>query len=393
MWKIHGKTYDLTPFIEKHPGGAEILIQTRGLGDCSALFESYHAFSDRESIMGILQKYEIVGVEETTTTRYDFASYRELSDRVHSILPSRESIKATKSWCFLNTFTFGVYMSILYFMVMSQDIIVKCFCATFVGLLESSITFNILHDSSHYAISVYPKANNLIGDFIQSWFLWNHRIWFYHHVYAHHSFTGSNNDPDHGLYNFTNNGHIINAICLVLPGQYLLQVFSYILTSITRNYSNVSGNKMMIPSDIHIFSYLSIFVMLFKLGILCNSGIMSILCYSIVINGLYYINVFGDHDFYETKIDNHYDGPDWAKRQIYNSGNFMNDSIIWTYVFSGINYQIEHHLFPNMCGHLYPSISPIVKDFCKERGWPYVHHPTFYSSYLSFMKRVRHKNA
>jgi cytochrome b involved in lipid metabolism len=46
MWSIYGNTYDLTSFIAHHPGGKEILENTRGIGDCTALFESYHAFSD-----------------------------------------------------------------------------------------------------------------------------------------------------------------------------------------------------------------------------------------------------------------------------------------------------------------------------------------------------------
>ena len=50
MWNIYGKIYDLSNLIEHHPGGSEILIKTKGLDDCSALFECYHAFSDIGSI-------------------------------------------------------------------------------------------------------------------------------------------------------------------------------------------------------------------------------------------------------------------------------------------------------------------------------------------------------
>jgi len=37
----------------------------------------------------------------------------------------------------------------------------------------------------------------------------------------------------------------------------------------------------------------------------------------------------------------------------------------------GLNYQIEHHLFPSMpCANL-PRAQPIVRDFCAERGIDY----------------------
>lgn len=38
---------------------------------------------------------------------------------------------------------------------------------------------------------------------------------------------------------------------------------------------------------------------------------------------------------------------------------------------SGIQYQIEHHLLPDICYTRYPAISPIVERFCRERGYPY----------------------
>ena len=42
----------------------------------------------------------------------------------------------------------------------------------------------------------------------------------------------------------------------------------------------------------------------------------------------------------------------------------------------GLNYQIEHHLFPRLHNGHYPAVAPIVKAWCKEQGYPYVHYPT-----------------
>lgn len=44
IWWIHGNGYDLSNFFERHPGGKEAILLGRGR-DCTALFESYHAFS------------------------------------------------------------------------------------------------------------------------------------------------------------------------------------------------------------------------------------------------------------------------------------------------------------------------------------------------------------
>jgi linoleoyl-CoA desaturase len=68
----------------------------------------------------------------------------------------------------------------------------------------------------------------------------------------------------------------------------------------------------------------------------------------------------------------------------------MNDNLVWTYAFGAINYQIEHHLFPNMSSVHYPAVKPIVVKFCKEHNIPYVHHPTLLGAYKSFLKMMEY---
>jgi linoleoyl-CoA desaturase len=70
---------------------------------------------------------------------------------------------------------------------------------------------------------------------------------------------------------------------------------------------------------------------------------------------------------------------------------FANDNILWTLWFGGINYQIEHHLFPNMSNFHYCTVAPIVKKFCLERRIPYVAKDTVIDAFKSFTKRVKPK--
>ena len=78
-WSIYGSKYDLASFIDKHPGGKEILEKTRDMGDITPLFESYHAFSNKEHIRKRLEEYKIEGSSEST---YDFQLYNELSNTI-----------------------------------------------------------------------------------------------------------------------------------------------------------------------------------------------------------------------------------------------------------------------------------------------------------------------
>ena len=56
---------------------------------------------------------------------------------------------------------------------------------------------------------------------------------------------------------------------------------------------------------------------------------------------------------------------DWGEIQVRNSGNFICKNKLYTRLYGGINYQIEHHLFPSICHVHYPKISKIVKDTCQ----------------------------
>ena len=74
MWKIHGKYYDLTDFLDKHPGGSKILESCKGV-DCTAAFESYHAMSNMNNIKSIMKKYEIDASKSETIQSFKQHSY------------------------------------------------------------------------------------------------------------------------------------------------------------------------------------------------------------------------------------------------------------------------------------------------------------------------------
>ena len=393
MWNIYGKKYDLTNFAKYHPGGSEIIEKMRDMDDCTALFETYHAFSDITSIRETLKKYEIASDNSTvSTTQHDFTTYHKLVAEIKTVFPDRASIKAPASWYIWNISSVAMTVFIYYQLMIIQNRLIQCGLAFILGVIESGSLYNMLHDGSHYAITVSPSINNSISRIFNSWMLWNHFMWLYHHVYYHHSFTGSENDPDIHLYDLTiaplkKNDTIhsmsINVLYSVFPGQYVGQFVLYIINSFNHT---VLHSNLKIP-NITYYDGVSTSIMLLKLYCLWSIGTLPTIIVFVMNNILYYVNVMCDHDLFET-YENRYNGPDWAKRQICNSGNFMNDYWWWTMLFSGINHQIEHHLFPNMSGHNYAKIAPIVKRFCKENNIPYVHKPTIFDAYKSFRKRI-----
>jgi fatty acid desaturase len=61
---------------------------------------------------------------------------------------------------------------------------------------------------------------------------------------------------------------------------------------------------------------------------------------------------------------------DFVLRQTMTTVNFRT-GFVGRLLCSGLEYQIEHHLFPGISHVFYPRLSLIVRQFCEENGYPY----------------------
>jgi linoleoyl-CoA desaturase len=76
----------------------------------------------------------------------------------------------------------------------------------------------------------------------------------------------------------------------------------------------------------------------------------------------------------------------WAQHQLSTTANFEMWNKPLTWFVGGLNYQIEHHLFPDISHVHYPKISKIVKQTAEEFGYAYNYHRTFAGAILAHMK-------
>lgn len=70
----------------------------------------------------------------------------------------------------------------------------------------------------------------------------------------------------------------------------------------------------------------------------------------------------------------------WAVHQLLTTTNFGNRSRWFSWYVGGLNFQIEHHLFPNVCHVHYRKISAIVDRTAREFGLPYKSATTFFGA-------------
>ena len=65
------------------------------------------------------------------------------------------------------------------------------------------------------------------------------------------------------------------------------------------------------------------------------------------------------------------------------------DNKVVNWLVGGLNFQIEHHLFPRVSHVHYPAISKIVQAKCKEYNLPYNSYPTFSSALASHFRVMK----
>ena len=138
---------------------------------------------------------------------------------------------------------------------------------------------------------------------------------------------------------------------------------------------------------------MDILLILVRIMVFYEMGMWSSLSHMVANNLLYQANIVGDHDTFDVSVENHYEGNDWLKLQIQNSGNFKTDCPIYTFVFGGINYQIEHHLFPSMSNSYYSQIAPTVNEFCKEHDIQYVEHHSLLEVFQQYYNTLKYFNS
>jgi linoleoyl-CoA desaturase len=83
----------------------------------------------------------------------------------------------------------------------------------------------------------------------------------------------------------------------------------------------------------------------------------------------------------------------WAVHQLLTTTNFGNNSRWFSWYVGGLNFQIEHHLFPNICHVHYHKISGIVKDTAAEFGLPYKSTRTFFQALVKHGRLLKQLGA
>lgn len=80
---------------------------------------------------------------------------------------------------------------------------------------------------------------------------------------------------------------------------------------------------------------------------------------------------------------------EWAVHQVISTANFATSSRSLHWLLGGLNFQIEHHLFPRISHIHYPVISNYVKQACRKAGVTYHEYRSMADAIVSHLTHLR----
>jgi linoleoyl-CoA desaturase len=277
------------------------------------------------------------------------------------------------------------------------------------GLSMGGVAFNVQHDGKHHAYSNREWVNRLMSMTLDlmgaSSYMWHWKHNVYHHTYT--NITGQDDDIDLGL------------LGRLTPHQKRLKMhrwqhfylwplygFMTIKWQLSDDFyhllvGRIGQGRFPRPKgwELAIFlgGKLTFFTLAFAIPMLLHPVWLVLLWYGVaswVLGGVMAVVFQLAHCVEEAEFplpltDTRRMEHCWAVHQIETTVDFARKSRVVSWLLGGLNFQIEHHLFPRICHVNYPAISRVVEETCREFGVRYSEHASVWSGLVSHFRWLR----
>ncbi|MFI5219555.1 MAG: fatty acid desaturase family protein [Bacteroidia bacterium] len=284
-----------------------------------------------------------------------------------------------------------VYTHLVFFTPVAWLAILECIV---LGGLTAAVGFNIMHDGGHGSFSRYKWVNKMAGlslNFLgANIFMWNTKHNIVHHTYT--NIEGVDDDlnarPFLRLCSSQKRFKMHRYQHLYFGFVYgLLYLYWVFFTDYKKYFTQKVGSmpiQKMKPWDhISFWSFKLFYIFVFVLVPIYTVGFGAWLTGFLIFGvfaGLVLSIVFQlAHTVEETQfpvatVTNTIED-EWAIHQLKTTANFATRNKVISWLVGGLNFQIEHHLFPKISHVHYPAISKIIKKACEDYGFPYIEYP------------------
>jgi linoleoyl-CoA desaturase len=278
------------------------------------------------------------------------------------------------------------------------------------GFILASIGFNVMHDACHGSYSSKKWVNNIMGLSLNA-LGGNAFIWKFKHNIVHHTYTNVDGVDDDIAKSPLMRQCASQKWVPAHRFQHIYVVLVYAISSVAwvammdfnkyfkRKVFTTQLQKMDIKEHIIFWASKALYGLFYVAIPVYFVGWKSwAIGYAAmeIVMGLTLALIFQlahvvEHAEFEAAagMESKLIENEWAIHQIKTTANFAPKNKFINWYVGGLNYQVEHHLFPRVSHVHYPAISGIVQKTCEDFNLPYNTYPTFTGSLASHFRMMK----
>lgn len=275
------------------------------------------------------------------------------------------------------------------------------------GLNLALIGFNVMHDGGHNSFSKHRFLNTTAAHFLNilggTTYFWQIK-----HNINHHTFTnieGLDSDIDVKPFMRLHEGqplrwyHRFQHIYWVfLYGiSYVVWIFYEDFQKYFSGRISASSPKKSLPLRQHFVFWITKVAFIFFYIVLpvlfvgwlpwaIGFTIITFVC-GVAISIVFQLAHVVEGTHFNSK-DADTEKPDWAIHQVRSTADFATRSRFLHWTLGGLNFQIEHHLFPRVSHIHYPAVAKYVRQTCAEYGITYNEYRSMFAAFISHLKHL-----
>lgn len=371
LYCIHNKIYNLTDFVDKHPGGANVFANFRSgkISDITPLVYSYH--KNHSVVFEILSRYEIRcdnSLKIYCRTNYNYENYKELKSLVYSEIHKKQlPLYWTTSETLHNIGGFVLYVLIwIHCALRNLTSPLWFILLSFINIGHCALVF---HETSHHTGFKNQKLNTFVSHIAVAPILTTEE-WKFEHNYLHHCFTNTDFDNDF-------KGHALTFRHSPHHKYYFQHQFQHIYAFLLFCLGGFSGQIDSIKHERWNF--------LLFMTILYRVGVSNTLVFYFLTGFLFLLFAQLSHIQPECVINS---SDDFLINQVTSTVNYKTENPFVRFICFGLDIQIEHHLFPNIPHSTLRQVQHIVRDYCVKMGIPYVEKNDIFTTAKSYWQHL-----
>ena len=313
-----------------------------------------------------------------------------------------------KAVILLGTF-FGAYAVIMFSGASVWTLLLP---AVVMGIAKAGIGMGLMHDANHGSFSKNKTVNKIFGHTADILGV-SSSNWINQHNRLHHTYTNIfEHDEDvhgKGLFRFTkdaprNKMHKFQHVYWAFFYGFLTLGWFFADFTKYKEYRRKGLNKAQGMQIVKEYGEMVIFKLIFITYMLVLPMIFLDIAFWQVLIGFFVVEFvagwilavifslahvvdkfdLSNHDKFSGTTDD-----EWTVHQIHNTFDFAVKNKALTWYCGGLNYQVIHHLFPNISHAHYPKLYDIVKDTASKHGINYQEFTTFREALVSHVVFLR----